>query len=302
MNKFLNRILLFGFAFFILDKFFCIFLFTSPHFEADKRLELILNGKINKEVMVMGSSRGAYNIIAGQIEKETSMSAYNISYPGSNIEFHKFLLETLLKYNKKPKIIILSLDNPAEFLLDKTLNFRLDRLYPLVKYNYIVKELIDRKDKNQLAQFLCVARLNKGNFSLSKKRIPIESPFLPCGSMPFVHQKSENMLVYKTGLDFYPIQKEVEIKIKTFLEFQSICDKNRIKLIYCFAPNYRTYSPHLQNRIMQISKSKPFFFVYDTTNVKYKNKDYFYDESHLNLTGAKLFTSELIQYIKSKDN
>ena len=288
---------LFGFLFFILDKLFYLFLLIAPKLEVDKRLELMLNGKINKEIIVMGSSRGVYNIIAGQIERETGLSAYNISYPGSNIEFHEFLLKTLLEFNTKPRIIVLSLDNPAEFQLDKTLNYRLDKLYPLVKYNYINRELIIRKDKNQLSWLMCLARLNRGNFSIVKKKDNTESPFLPCGSTPFIHQNIKNKFAFQTKESPYSNEREVEDKRKSFLEFKAICERNHIKLIYCFAPNFRTYNPALENRIKLLSAHKVPVFVYDTFNVKYKNKDYFYDESHLNIKGAKLFTSELSHFI-----
>ena len=300
MKKFLKRLILFGLIFFVLDKIFYVFLYAAPQLEVDKRLELLLNGKINKEIIVMGSSRGAYNIIAGQIEKETGKSAYNISYAGSTIQFHLFLLKTVLKYNKKPEIIVLSLDTPDEFLLDKSLNFRLDRFYPLVKYNYINQELINQNDKSKLSWFLCLARLNKGNFTFAKKEATPESPILSCGSMPFVKKFSEKELVFDTKQEPYFIGKELENKRKAFIEFQHICNTNNIKLIYCFAPNFRIYNPVLENRIKLIALPENSFFIYDRTNLKYKNKDYFHDESHLNTRGAKLFTSELSKYINLK--
>jgi hypothetical protein len=300
MKQFLIRVLSFGIVFFIIDKLFFVFLFTAPNLESDKRLQFLLEGKINKEIIVMGSSRGAYNIVAGQLEKETGRSAYNISYPGSTIEFHEFLLKTLLKFNKKPKIIVLSIDNPYELLYHKTLNFRLERLYPLAKYNYITAELIQKNDKTALARVLYLARLNRGHFDFKRKKMDVESPILSCGSMPFTNQKKKRNFDFKTKNERYPIEKELKSKRKSFLEFQAVCSKNNIELIYCFAPNFKTYDGTLANRIGQISASKIRCFVYDTTNVKYKNKDYFYDESHLNIKGARLFTNELSTFIKLK--
>ncbi|WP_395043872.1 hypothetical protein [Flavobacterium sp.] len=302
MKRLLTNLFLFGIVFFVIDKFFYVFLFTSPNLEVDKRLELLINGKINKDIIVMGSSRGAYGIIAGQIEKETSLSAYNITYPGSNIEFHEFLLKTLLKFNKKPKIIILPIDDPSELVFDKTLNFRFERLYPLVKYNYITNELINQKEKNQLARVLCLARLNRGNFSFEKKKISSESPILECGSMPFINQINRKKFNFYKHLKKYNIKNEKESKIKAFLEFQDICNKNNIKLIYCFTPNFRPYNTDLEKRIKKISDKENKFFVYDTLNQLYKKEDYFYDESHLNIKGAKLYTTELSNFINLNKN
>lgn len=297
MKKFLTRVLLFGLFFFAIDKLFYIFLYTAPQLEADKRLELLINGKINKEIIVMGSSRGADNIIASQIEKETGKSAYNISYIGSNIQFHVFLLKTLLKYNSKPKTIILSVDNPYEFIYAKSLNFRLDRLHPLGKYNYINQELINQNDRSKLSWFLYLARINKSYLTFEKKKGPNENLMLSCGSMPLKAELSKENLVFDTIKQPYHISEELENKRKDFLEFQKICSQNKIKIIYCFAPNFRVYNPVLENRIKLMSLSENKFFVYDTTNLKYKNKTYFYDESHLNIKGAKIFTSELSKFI-----
>jgi hypothetical protein len=39
-----------------------------------------MDGKINKDIIFNGSSRGARDIIASQIERETGQTAYNLSY------------------------------------------------------------------------------------------------------------------------------------------------------------------------------------------------------------------------------
>ena len=87
----------------------------TPKKQYDKRLEELIKGEINKDIIVLGSSRGSGNILAGQLEKETGLESYNLSYQGSNINFHNFILNTLLKFNKKPKYVMLTIDNSSEF-------------------------------------------------------------------------------------------------------------------------------------------------------------------------------------------
>ncbi|WP_289663002.1 hypothetical protein [Flavobacterium panacagri] len=302
MKRFLLRVALFCLIFFIIDKLFYVLLYNAPKLEADNRLELLLNGKINKEVIIMGSSRGAYNIIAGQIEKETGKTAYNISYAGSNIQFQLFLLKTLLRYNNAPKIIILSIDNPYEFLDVKSLEYRFDRLYPLEKYNYINDELIRQNDKSELLRFLYLGRINRSSFTFTKKKMPIESPILPCGSMPFAVEAGKNNFKFEKKQERYPIEKELKDKREAFLEFQKICKEKNIKLMYCFAPNFRVYNSVLANRIKSISLPENLLYVYDTTDLRYKKIEYFHDESHLNIEGAKLFSNELSKFINLGKN
>lgn len=299
MKKFLLQLALFACVFFVVDKLFYVFIASSPSREVDKRLELLLEGKINKDIVILGSSRAAEDIIASQIEKETKQSAYNLGYPGSNIEFHYFLLKTLLKYNKKPKTIVLTIDNPWELLPDKTLNFRYDRLYPLVKYNYITKELIDRDQKNELAWFLCLGRINQVNFELKDRKQMLKNPLQPDGSSPFLFKRTEKEFHYTIDNEAYSAAKEDKNRVKSFLAFQDACKKNHIQLVLCYAPNFKSFNKSFQNRMQQISLKDNFTFIYDTTNTDYKNIDYFYDESHMNYKGATMFSSEISRFINN---
>ena len=85
MVRFAKKLLLFAAIFLIFDKLFLIVANKSAEAEIDKRLEYLVNGQINKDIVVIGSSRGARDIIAGQIEEKTGLSAYNMCYPGSNV-------------------------------------------------------------------------------------------------------------------------------------------------------------------------------------------------------------------------
>ncbi len=298
MKKFVIQVFFFIVIFFIVDKFFYVFVYLSSDYQVDNRLELLLKGKINKEVIILGSSRGAMDIIASQIERETGKSAYNIAFPGSNVEFHDFILKTLLKYNKKPKTIIFAVDDPFELIPTSSTSYRFDRLYPLVKYDYINKELVNRGDRNFTSWFLCLARLNKTNFTLKIKPTKFDS-IMSCGSMPIKFASSDFESEFNSNSTIYNIRNESDVKKKSFLSILNVCKKNDIQLIFAFPPNFKNHNKSFENRIRQFAISKSEFFIYNTENPVYKNKLYFYDESHLNIKGAKIFTSELSNYINS---
>ena len=98
MKLFLKHILVFSVIFFFAEKSIWFILNETPNKEYDKRLEKLLKGQVNKDVIVLGSSKGAGNILAGQLQSKTNFSCYNLSYQGSNVNFHYFILKTLLKY------------------------------------------------------------------------------------------------------------------------------------------------------------------------------------------------------------
>jgi hypothetical protein len=302
MKKFLKNILIFGLIFFVLDKILIFFIVASPNKEVDKRLELLVNGKINKEIIILGSSRGARNIIASEIETKTGHSAYNLAYPGSDIEFHEFIVRTLLKFNKAPKVILLSVDYPMAFLPDSILNFRLDRMYPLVKYNYINNELIARGEKNIImSNLFALSRMNKTNFDIRQKHFTALDTLYPDGSMPISFQKQDEDWAASTMITKYDSEKELQVKLDCFKKILAMCREKNIRLIIIQPPLFDPMDPAFRERLKQLTNNKIPFFDYNNQNPIYKNKDYFYDRTHLNRKGATIFTDEIADYLKTNN-
>jgi len=300
MKKFIIKTVLFGVLFFVFDKIFIVFIAISPSKEIDKRLELLINGKINKEIVVIGSSRGARNIIASELEMKTHHSAYNLSYPGSDIEFHEFIVRTLVKFNKAPKIILLSMDYPIEFLPDSILNFRLDRLYPLVKYNYINDELVSRGEKNKVMSYLfALHRMNKANFDISQKKFTDLDTLFADGSMPISFQKKGKNWTPSTAFKKYKAVNELKVKRESFRKIIAICKQKNIKLVLVFPPLFDSMDMKFKERVLQLAGSNIDFYEYNDENPIYKNKDYFYDRTHLKNNGALLFSDELANHLNS---
>ncbi len=294
--------MLFMAAFFIIEKGVYYFLDIAPNREYDKRLEYILEGNMNKELIVLGSSKGASDILAGQIEKETGLKSYNLSYQGSNIIFHEFILKALLKYNQTPKKVILMIDIPYEFIQEKSLKFRVDRLYPLSKYNYINKELINQKEKNILSWVFCTARVNQSNFELKEIKAPYHNPLDLSGSGPYVIEKHNKNFDYSFIKKPYNTKSELPDKIRAFKNVQKLCRVNNIELICIIPPNFFELNRSFIKRFSSLLTNENKLFVYDTLNPIYKDEKYFYDSSHLYIDGAKILTSEISNFIIKGDN
>jgi len=299
MKKFLKTLLIFGLLFFVLEKAFYGFLLVAPTVEVDKRLEVVLNGELNKDLVVFGSSRGARNIIASQIEDSLNLTAYNLSYPGSDIEFHEFLLKSLLKFNYHPKDVILVVDDPKELLFSEQIKFRLDRLYPLSKYRHINDELIKRGEKSILSKIFILSRINRKNFDLSERTFREIDTIFDDGSMPIASQKPGVDFSFINDVPKYEIADELDNKRDAFIRFQNLCVDNNINLHIVFPPNFYKHNNLLEKRFKEISNTKVSFYVYDTLNPIYKNENYFYDLGHLKKNGAVVFTDEIINYLKT---
>ena len=296
MKQFLKNGILFFILFFVIEKGVYYILDKSSEREYDKRLEYVIKGEMNKDLIVLGSSLGGGNIIAGQIEKETGYSAFNLSYQGADIMFKEFILKTLLKFNKPPKKIILAVDSPYEFIDKSTLNFRLDRLYPLSKYNYINAELIRQEENSIMSKLFYLARVRTSNFKTELINPPSLNPFESCGSRPVI-KNTQKDFVFSEAFSKYTITDEMPEKLKAFKEIQTLCKAYNIQLIFAFSPNYYNFNSKFKNRFEELMLSENKIIVYDSLNPVYRKKDNFYDALHLKKESAKVFTSEISEFI-----
>lgn len=120
---------------FILDLFFSAKLKKSKkdaHGEYPVWNDLY-EGKINADVVVYGSSRACYHFDTKLLEDGLAKSCYNLGIEGHNFWLEYLRHKVLLKYNKKPKYILLSIDI---FTFQKRAAiFNHDQLLPFMLYN-----------------------------------------------------------------------------------------------------------------------------------------------------------------------
>jgi hypothetical protein len=300
MKRFLKHILFFGLLFFTIEKGLYFFIQNAPNKEYDKRLEFVLQGKMEKDIIIIGSSRGANNISAKQMEDETGLSTYNLSYRGSNVIFHQFILETLLLYNKKPQKVLLVIDDEYEFLMDHSLHFRFDRLYPLKNYSYINNKLIDSKKKSYVSKFLYAAKIDREDFSLKPKRVyPIN--LMTSHGSKLLPKKENNDLEFINESKNYNILEEESLKLRSFKSIQEMCSSKEIDLYFVLTPDFKSFDVTFLKRFEKLVKKKEHIIVYDTLDKRYKDYSIFRDQTHMCSEGAEIFTSELSQFMKSKN-
>lgn len=293
--------MVFVIAFIAFDKIFILVRNASPALEVDKRLEMIITGKIHADVVFMGSSRGARSMIATQFTDSTGISAYNLSFPGSDITFHEFALEQLLKTegNTKPKTVVLVVDDSDELKTSKNLKFRLDRMYPLVKYKVIRKKMVQKKEKKPVInELLVLHQLNKSNFLFKQRKFTKNDSIMKCGSMPISHQKKTFNKQFRSKASKYSTQGELIQKVRAFRSFVDMCKENNIQLIIAIPPNFSAVSIGFPERMEQMVKGHGTVWMYDQNDPIYRNPEYFFDNAHLQTIGSEYYTAQFIEYYK----
>ena len=95
------KILVFIILCFIIDKGVGNFVENGAlKYPIDDRLEKLINNELKKDLFVIGSSRAFNNINTGLISEKLNIDAYNLGFPGSTPEFHEFVFQMILKFNK----------------------------------------------------------------------------------------------------------------------------------------------------------------------------------------------------------
>ena len=300
MKKLLTQLLCFGLLFLVIDRCLIVLRNYVPQLEVDQRLEQVLQKKLKADVFVFGSSRGARDVIASQLGDSLQKKVYNLSYPGGDIEFQYFVLQQVLKY-QKPKLVLLVVDENTEVAASENVRYRLDRLYPLVKYPAVREELIRKGEKNKyVSELFILHQLNKSNFDLRhRKPSPLDTP-LACGSMPITTQMSGFTKKFDTAIPVYDPQKEFTSKRYYFDQFLHACEKAKTKVVLVFPPHFYAPSPAFYARMQQLAAHRAYLMRYNSADSRYKNAVYFNDKNHLRQSGAQLFTADLAQFIRQQ--
>jgi hypothetical protein len=302
MNRFIKRGLLFTLVFFCIDKLFIPVRNAAPGLEVDRRLEWIVTGKMDADLVILGSSRGARCLIAEQITQSTGTPSMNFSYPGSNVEFHEFLLRQITenKGNTVPKTVVLVVDDSDELTPSVSLKFRLDRLYPLVKYRAIRDEMVKRGEKIPVVnELLILHQINKSNLWLHQKKFTKNDVIMPCGSMPIPHQKNTFDKQFGSKDHTYQRGSELSEKLEAFKQIVARCRDHKIQLIVVIPPNFKEVTHGFRDRLVELVGDAGSVWMYDESRPEYRDREFFFDHAHLRTSGAKIFTEEFIQHFKT---
>ncbi len=301
MARLIKNSLFFLLILFLADKLFLPIRAYAPDFQEDKRLEQLFEGKINKELIVIGSSRGPASIATWKLEEELGLEAFNLSYGGTEIEMHLFLLENLLKHNEAPKVVIKILDDSFELTAAEMNNFRFDILYPLVKYPIVRDELIRRGEKNRILSTLFIThQLSKSafDFRTPKQRGDTLERY---GTMPKTGVIKDKESFGARAEGPYEQANELAIKLEAFQKFQDLAIANGIKVIYVAPPSFRDINEAFVDRMKQLVDPKNLFYAYNDQDPTYQKRAIFEDPYHLNRRGAEYYTADLVKFLATQE-
>ena len=271
-------------------------------YKFDKRIGLLVDNKLDKEVIILGSSRALNGIDPQTIQKQTNLSCFNLAMSGSNVEFHETMLDLIISSKNHPKIIIYNIDDPATLDgLDHDVVYRKEELYPYV-YNETVNEIVtNRLDKSVWATKISPTYHNNINFITAIKYLTrgAENPSYEINNINEFganlmdgHQAGKENLIYQKAL--FKFDNESTIYTKSLLNIVEKCKKHNIKLIMVFPPTFYAPTPKFEDRILELTKNECLVINFSE---EFKENKLFYNHGHLNRPGAIAFSKLISQQI-----
>lgn len=312
MKKTIIKLLTFSFLIFfllvILDVFISFSLRKSTYDELGVWNDLY-DGKINSEVIIQGASRAWTHIDPAIMEEYCPQKIYNLGIDGQSVWMQYLRHQVLIEYNKKPDVIIYSLDY---YMFDNRRGlYNLDQFLPFFWDSKIRSTVSHYKGFHKLDYYLPFFRYNqqlesviyaakiffnpKHNYK-SREKGYASRDIEWTGEFERVKEQYSEIMV--------PVNKEA---VDHFEDFLKECINDDIRIVFIYSPEYIEGQEFVRNRKPVLNIFYRFAKKYDIPFYDYsddpmcKNRDNFYNASHMNRKGASKFSKKLVLDLQ-KDN
>lgn len=270
-----------------------------------KEWRLILNGEINADFIINGSSRAWVHFDVKMIDSLLSTNAYNFGMDGAAFDVQYIRFKSYINNNPKPRIVIQHVD--VDLLIGNDVTFQ--------RYQYLAflnnEKFVDLLWKHKI-------------LSLSDVIFPFslfmgEPKAIEVGLSEYFslkHYSNDKYKGFKSNNDSWD-----ELKFKAnqsnqlvwspnndlkqlFEQFLVECKDNNIKVVLVFSPYYYDlrkrivgYEALINYYSAMAQKQDALFLDYSFSEISNSSTN-FYNATHLNTQGATLFTNQFIRDLK----
>jgi hypothetical protein len=271
----------------------------------------LYNSKISADLLIMGSSRAEFHISPKILDSLLVLNSYNLGLSAWHFDMQYARFRMYLQHNRKPKYIIHNVDV-----------YGFSKRADVADYPQFLPYIQDTILQN-------VTHHHKGEFDIYQQNIPLfkyknqqklafEGFFCFMGFSNLYDTTSKYKGYrgndYAWNKDFESFKKrfpkgakyrfDKEVK-RQFEEYLAFCQREKIKVILVYAPEYYEVQPYYKNKSELINlcqesvkKYKCHFLDYSNNPLCY-NRTNFYNSQHLNRKGAELFSLDLGKKVKT---
>ena len=254
------------------------------------------------EFMILGSSRAAHHYVPQIFEDSLGMSCYNAGSDGMCIYYHYGILASRIQRGCPPKMVILEvIGTDAEVSQGATFSLEaaLDRYAPHYgEFPEIDSLFAFNGWKERVKLMSKTYRYNSKLVQTIKCNYipwPEERGYEALTGMMQVAEGVKAADVLATTSSEEPIIEER--KLLYLQKFIDDCKANNIQLVMCYSPYYGQSVPKSIRIIEGLAKRNDVPFMNYGDDVRFQNPEYFQDASHLNDTGARVYSEELVRLL-----
>jgi hypothetical protein len=268
----------------------------------------VMQGRVNADVIISGSSRATYHYDPRTIESITEHTAYNIGRAGTQTDVQLAVLKAYLEHNRKPKLVVHNLDafsfvtsrkvyDPAlyvPYLGDKEIYGPLLQIDPDIAksryiplYGYVVEDM-NFTWAEGLRALLGISPKQDYFLGFSPRDIQWTDDF---GKFKANNPNGVGFAVEHGGL-------------QALEQLIQVCKENEIPLVLVYSPEYKGMQEITSNRTEIFAHfrdlaSRYHVPLWDYSDWKYDDdRSFFYNSQHLNATGAELFSRDLADRLR----
>lgn len=268
----------------------------------------IVDGRINAALLITGSSRAMNHFDPRVLQAHTGLTAFNIGVNGSQTDMQVAVLETYLSHNRKPELVIHSLDSFA-FVTSR------DGIwFPAQYFPYLgerpIRDALNAVDPDSWK----VRRIPLYGYAVDDMHLtwltglrglaglhPREDRH--AGFAPRREAWSHEFARFREG------RREVAFTIdpqgvKDFEQLLVLCRRRGVPVLLVYSPVYYEMQALETNRAQLFSLFQDLAERYEVPLWDYsgsaisRHKEYFVNSQHMNAEGAAAFSSELAIALK----
>lgn len=301
MKKFIHKILLFVLPAWavltVVDYIYSEAAIRSNRYCIESWYDL-MNGKIESDVIVMGSSRAWVHINPIILDSVLNTNSYNIGFDGSCINRQVRKYHLFRRFNKKPKLIIQNIDYAS---LGYTIGYMREQFFPYFWNKPMRDEFLNSEPFSFEEKYIPFFRYLK-NFNMQQLYEIIDNTSRTLTKGYEGKERKWDGSAYNEikSIEFVPNDTTM-MMFENYLK-ETLADS--IKIIFVYAPLYYGAIKKITNIDEMYATYAVFANKYNIPILDYTNmticsdKTYFYNALHLNIRGAKIFTDSLAYDLK----
>ncbi len=269
----------------------------------------IFDGAIHADVVVSGSSRAYVQVDPRILDSLLKCTSYNLGMDGSDFLLQSARLETYLKFNRKPKIILQILEARS-----------LEKLDNIFQYEQFFPYFSDSSLHNVIRQY---QTYSPAEYKIPFLRYRHDHRLITLGLLEYFHLYHVSTNGKDRGYagverrwddsfqkfirdhpNGYRVKVDVPL-VEIFENYLQKCKANNIAVVMVYAPEYKDAHRYITNRDSIMYLYRNFSTTYGVPFLDYSdsiissNKNYFYNSQHLNKRGAEKFSRMLARDVEA---